>query len=50
MLAALPDASILLIDGDRFVETPYDELENVRVTRDFLNAPERYLRHLEDAD
>jgi predicted ATPase len=50
MLAALPGASILLIDGDRFVETPYEELEHVRVTRDFLNAPERYLRHLEDAD
>jgi predicted ATPase len=50
MLAALPDASILLIDGDRFMETPYDELEHVRVTRDFLNAPERYLRHLEDVD
>ncbi len=50
MLAALPGASILLIDGDRFVETPYDELEHVRVTRDFLNAPERYLRHLEDVD
>jgi len=24
----------------------YDEVEHVRVTRDFLRAPERFLRHL----
>ena len=27
-------------------EVAYDELEHVRVTRDFLNAPDRFLRQL----
>ena len=46
ILCALPGASILVVDGERIVETPYDELEHVRVMRDFLAAPERYLRQL----
>lgn len=46
ILAAFPDAQILVFDGDRITETPYEELEHVRVTRDFLNAPGRYLRYL----
>jgi predicted ATPase len=46
ILAAFPGASIRVFDGDRIVETPYDELEHVRITRDFLNAPGRYLRYL----
>jgi predicted ATPase len=46
ILAAFPSASIRVLDGDRIVETPYEELEHVRITRDFLNAPARYLRYL----
>ncbi len=46
ILAAFPGASIRVFDGDRIVETPYDDLEHVRITRDFLNAPGRYLRYL----
>ena len=46
ILAALPGASIRVFAGDRIVETPYDDLEHVRITRDFLNAPGRYLRYL----
>lgn len=46
ILAAFPGASIRVFTGDQIVETPYEELEHVRVTRDFLNAPQRYLRHL----
>ena len=46
ILAAFPGASIRVFDGDRIVETPYEELEHVRITRDFLNAPGRYLRYL----
>ncbi len=46
ILVAFPGASIRVFDTDTIVETPYEELEHVRVTRDFLNAPERYLRHL----
>jgi len=48
ILAALPDAAIYLIDGARIARTAYADLESMRVTRDFLNAPERYLRHLDD--
>jgi predicted ATPase len=29
---------------------PYDELEHVTLTRNFLNAPERYLRALRAAE
>jgi predicted ATPase len=25
---------------------PYEELDHVRLTRDFLNAPDAFLRHL----
>jgi predicted ATPase len=46
ILAALPGASIRVFEGDRIVETPYEELEHVRITRDFLNAPGRYMRYL----
>jgi predicted ATPase len=46
ILAAFPGASIRVFDGDRILETPYEELEHVRITRDFLNAPGRYLRYL----
>ncbi|MDQ6941506.1 MAG: AAA family ATPase [Candidatus Eremiobacteraeota bacterium] len=46
ILAAFPGASIRVFDGDRITETPYEELEHVRITRDFLNAPGRYLRYL----
>lgn len=47
LLAALPGATVYVIAGAALRATPYDELEHVRVTRDFLNAPERYLRLLE---
>jgi predicted ATPase len=50
ILAAFPGASILVFNGDKLVETPYEELEHVQVTRDFLNAPQRYLRHLTGGD
>jgi predicted ATPase len=46
ILAALPGASIRVFAGEHIVETPYDELEHVRITRGFLNAPGRYLHYL----
>jgi predicted ATPase len=50
ILLAFPGAQIVSFDGGEVVEARYDELEHVRVTRDFLNAPERYLRQLLDDD
>ena len=41
-------AAGVAVSFDRTPPTPvsFDELESVRLYRDFLAAPERYLRHL----
>lgn len=46
ILMALPGAALLQFAEGDIRSTAYDEIEHVRVTRDFLNAPERYLKHL----
>jgi predicted ATPase len=46
ILLAYPGARIYGFDEAPARAVPYEELDHVRVTRDFLNAPERYLRHL----
>jgi predicted ATPase len=46
ILLACPRACIVSFDAAPPAVVPYAELEHVRVTRDFLNDPERYLRHL----
>jgi predicted ATPase len=46
ILLAFPDAAILAFDGDTITPTAYDDLPSVRLTREFLAAPERYLRQL----
>lgn len=49
LLLALPGAAILQIDDDGAVEAvDYDHALPVRMTRDFLADPQRYLRHLFD--
>lgn len=47
VMLALPGATILAItdDGD-LVKTSYDDALPVRLTRDFLGNPDRYLHHL----
>ncbi len=45
ILMALPGADLWHFDRD-IRSVAYDDVEHVRVTRDFLNSPERYLRHL----
>jgi predicted ATPase len=51
ILLALPGATILEIGDDGSVDrVGYDEAQPVRLTRDFLGAPERFLRHLLDTD
>ena len=45
ILLACPDARILTFDTTPVSDADYEELEHVRVTRDFLNNRERYLRH-----
>lgn len=46
ILLAFPGARIFSFDGGEVRERAYDDLEHVSLTRDFLNAPERFLRHL----
>lgn len=46
ILLAYPSAQILSFDEPAITEVAYDTLEHVTVTRDFLNNPEAYLRHL----
>jgi predicted ATPase len=46
ILMAFPDAMILNFDDGEISEIEYDEIENVSVTRAFLNDPESFLRRL----
>jgi predicted ATPase len=46
ILMALPGAEILLIEDGTIGPVAWDEVEHVRITRGFLNDPERYLRQL----
>lgn len=48
ILLAFPGAVIWSFDERPPRAVPYDEIDHVRVTRDFLNAPERYLRYLRE--
>jgi predicted ATPase len=47
ILMACPGARILSFDTVPISDIAYEDVEHVRVTRDFLNSPERYLRHFQ---
>lgn len=46
ILTACPGADIYQLTGEGFTRTPYRETENYRLTRAFLENPERMLRYL----
>jgi predicted ATPase len=46
IILSYPGAVLFSFDGDTIEQIDYRETEHYRVTRDFLNAPERYFRHL----
>ena len=46
ILLAFPGARIYSFDRGAIRAVDYDTLDHVTLTREFLNAPERYLRHL----
>jgi predicted ATPase len=48
MLLTFPGATILTLDGGEIRSVTYQETDHYRVTKDFLNAPERFYRHLFD--
>lgn len=46
IILSYPGAVLYSLDGDAISEIAYRETEHYLVTRDFLNAPERYFRRL----
>ena len=46
ILLAFPDATIYSFDEQPARRVAFEDLEHVRLTRDFLNAPEAFLRRL----
>lgn len=46
ILLTLPGATVLSIEEGQLREVSYRDTEHYQLTRDFLNAPERYHRHL----
>jgi predicted ATPase len=46
MLLAYPDAQIYSFDQTPVAVVAYEQLDHVRITRDFLNAPQRYLNQI----
>src|SRR5204863_2328009 len=46
MLLAFPDAQIYSFDSIPVCAVAYEDLDHVRITRDFLNAPDRYLNQI----
>ncbi|MBN1640385.1 MAG: AAA family ATPase [Anaerolineae bacterium] len=46
IVMAFPGATILSMDGETIDRVAYEDLEHVRITRGFLNHPERYLARL----
>jgi predicted ATPase len=50
ILMAIPDACILSFDCAPPREVPFEEISSVTLVRDFLQAPERYLRLIWEKD
>lgn len=46
ILLTLPGARVLRCDSTGIEEVDYRDTEHFQLTKDFLNAPERYFRHL----
>jgi predicted ATPase len=46
LLLGFPGAAIYSCDRAPIERVAFDELDHVLITRDFLNAPDRFLRHL----
>jgi predicted ATPase len=46
ILLTLPGATVLSVDEGQLREVSYRDTEHFQLTRDFLNAPERFFRHL----
>ena len=50
ILLAFPGATILSFDNGTPAPIEYRDTEHYQITREFLEAPERFFRHLLDSD
>jgi predicted ATPase len=50
IILAYPGARIYSFDGGQIAPIAYQDTEHYRVTKGFLDAPERYFRHLFNLD
>lgn len=52
IILAYPSAVLLSLDGDAIHPVPYTDTDHYRITKQFLDSPERYFRHLfsDDSD
>jgi predicted ATPase len=48
ILLTFPGATIFSLDAGKIGTVAYQETDHFKITRNFLNAPERYYRHLFD--
>jgi predicted ATPase len=46
IILSYPGAVLFSLDGNTIVETTYHETKHFLITRDFLNSPERFFKHL----
>jgi predicted ATPase len=46
ILMGFPDAAIYSFDGGAITQISYEEVDHVIITRDFLNHPQLFLKHL----
>ena len=46
IILSYPGAVLLSLDGDAIQEVDYRETKHFLITRDFLNSPERFFKHL----
>ena len=50
VLLAFPGATVYGLDGGTIRQVDYRDTDHYRLTVDFLQAPERFFRHLFDSD
>lgn len=48
IILAYPGAVLFSLDGDAIEEIAYRDTKHYLITRDFLNSPERFFKHLFD--
>jgi hypothetical protein len=46
IILSYPGAVLFTLDGDTIGEISYRETKHFLITRDFLNSPERFFKHL----